>query len=102
MVNQKNIDRAMISDLENNSDILGMYSFYDTKADRYDTPFFCQNDMFANRHYRMISDKKETMINKFKREFNLVRLGYYHMEAGEFIEFPETLIEGKHLPKEEK
>lgn len=80
---------------------MGMYSFYDTKSEEYDTPFFCQSDMFAARHYRMVTDKKDTLLNTFKKDFNLVRLGYFNTITGEYTAQTEILIEGKHQTKKE-
>lgn len=91
-----------VEELSNNSDTIAMYAFYDTKAGRYDTPFFCQNDLFAGRHYKMVVEKEGTMINKFKREFDVHRIGFYHLLQGAFTETPEVIIEGKKVYKEEE
>jgi hypothetical protein len=81
-------------DLENRSELFGMYAFKDLKSQRYDTPFFCQSDLFAWRHYKIVSDG-DNMVNKFKADFNLDRLGYFNQDTGEFLPHVETLIVGK-------
>lgn len=93
-------DKHSIAALENDSDVIGIYSFYDLKAKRFDTPFFSQNNMFAMRHYKMTTEKEGTMLNRFKREFELHRIGYYHMDSGDIELYPELLLEGKLVYKE--
>lgn len=87
---------------ENNSSYLGLYSFYDIKSKRYDTPFFCQNDMFSQRHYAMVTDREGTMLNKFKTEFNLHRLGWFDQESGLYHPDPKIIIDGEKLKKPKK
>ena len=86
----------------NNSNTVGMYAFFDTKGNRYDTPFFCQNDLFASRHYKMVSEKEGTMMHTFKNEFNLERLGWFDLQTGGFEDDVETIIFGQALKDEEK
>ncbi len=93
-----NID---LTELANNSNNIGIYAFHDIKAKRFDTPFYCQNDMFAGRHYKMLIDKEGTMLNKFKTEFNVYRLGWFDSISGEFTDNRELIIEGKNLIQEE-
>lgn len=87
---------------ENASEMIGMYAFYDTKSNRYDTPFFCQNDLFAGRHYKMVVDRHDTMINTFKRDFEVHRLGFFDVFMGNFVDFHEIIIDGKKLYKEDE
>ncbi len=91
-----------LNDNVNDSNKVGMYSFYDTKAKRYDTPFFCQNDMFAGRHYKMVTDNKQTMVNKFKKDFNVDRLGWFDQVTGTFTHDKENIITGKNIVKNEQ
>lgn len=76
---------------ENSSDFIGCYSFYDKKAQRYDTPFYAQNDLFAKRHFIMARDREGTMLNKFQSEFELHRFGYFAINTGVYTALPETL-----------
>ena len=95
------MEKDALTQCQNDSDSIGMYSFYDTKSDRYDTPFFCQNDLFAGRHYKMIVDKEGTMINKFKRDFDVHRIGFFHINTGTIDMHTDVIIEGKKLYKED-
>lgn len=88
-------DEKKLNELENDSSKIGMYAFYDLKAKRFDTPFFCQNDMFAGRHYRMVVDSKDTMLNKFSDDFDVYRLGFIDYNTGLYIQKQELIIVGK-------
>ena len=90
-----------LNDLENNSNTIGMYSFYDKKAKRFDTPFYCAYDLFAGRHYKMLTYKEDTMLNTFKFDYDVHRLGFFDLESGTFLEKHEVIIQGK-FQKEEK
>ena len=86
----------------NNSSEIGMYSFYDKKAERYDTPFFCADDMFAMRHYKMVSEKDGSMIATFKEDFDVHRLGFVNVVTGTYTEKKETIVDGKMVAIQEK
>lgn len=86
---------------ENNPYILGMYSFDDEKQNKFDTPFFCQNDMMAKRHYIMVTEET-SMIARFKEDFNLVRLGCVDLESGDFTENRQVLVYGTKKETETK
>jgi len=79
---------------ENESYVLGMYSFFDIKGDRYDTPFFCANDLFAKRHYTIVTSEKGSMLNTFKNDFQLHRLGYFNLISGLLKQHPAEIIAG--------
>jgi hypothetical protein len=81
-------------DYENHSFMLGVYSFYDTEANTYDIPFYCNNDLFANRHYKTVM-QKESSMKLFEEHYELHRLGYYNKKTSKFHEFKDVLIEGK-------
>jgi hypothetical protein len=97
-----NYELTDIELFENDSHTVAMYSFFDQKSSTYDTPFFCQNDMFAGRHYVMATDKKGTMLNTFKKDFDLIRLGFFNHKTGEFTEYYEVIVSGKTQTQEEK
>lgn len=98
------IETPTLSDYENDSETIGMYAFYDLKSKRYDTPFFAQSDLFAGRHYKMVVEKPGTMINQFRDDFDLHRIGFYDLEDGTIVEFRECIITGKlaNKPQEDK
>lgn len=73
---------------------LYMYSFYDKKAKRYDTPFFCQSDLFAKRHFSLVLDKPGTLMHKYADEFTLVRLGSFDYVSAVFEYDFDTICEG--------
>lgn len=86
---------------QNDSDVLGVYAFYDEEAGRHDTPFYCQNDIFAQRHYKMVVGKEGTMINQFSESFSVKRLGYFHLITGKFTLSESVIIDPKKFVKKE-
>lgn len=59
-----------------------MYSFYDKKSDRYDTPFFTFDEVGAKRHFIMSIQKKGTLMNTFKDDYNLVYITDFCIDDG--------------------
>lgn len=76
---------------------LGCYSYYDKKAERFDTPFFTYSDLFAERHFINQVTKRDTILSHFKEDFHLERLGYVILETGKFIEDKRIILEGKQI-----
>lgn len=71
------------------------FAFYDSKSGRYDTPFYCQSDIFAKRHYKMVANDPKSIVHNFQEDFNLVRLGYFNINTGEFTSNHETVVNGE-------
>lgn len=86
-----------VQDYENNGKYLGMYSFHDDESELYDTPFFCQSDLFARRHFIVTSKKAGTMFSEFRDHFTLVRLGFLDVTTGKFIPMDETIFLGEEV-----
>lgn len=95
------MDEKQRQDYQNNPEFTTMYSFYDTKASSYGTPFFCHSDLFAGRHYKMVSEQ-EGLIKSFKKDFEVHRLGYFNIKNATFVEDLEVIIEGKNQKQETK
>lgn len=99
------MQKLNIADLDdspaNKSTFLGIYSFWDNEAKRFDTPFFCQNDLFAKRHYTMVTSKDGTMIHTFQKSFDVYRLGWFDLLTGETHEDKLLLIDGAKIKKQE-
>lgn len=81
---------------------ISMYSVYDIKGERFDTPFFCPSDLFAERHFVQQIRRGDNMISQFKDEFVLMRLAHYDNETGELtVDTKKTvIIEGKQINTE--
>ena len=71
-------------DYENDPNFIGVYSIYDTKGDRFDTPFHCMNNLFALRHYEMQITKEGSMLQKYADDFQLFRTGWFNLTTGLF------------------
>lgn len=82
----------IVAAYENSQDHQAMYAFYDTKSKSYDTPFFCKNDLFAKRHYKMITEKEGTLINNFIEDFELHRIGYFDIKDGTTVDVTSTIV----------
>lgn len=81
---------------------INIYSVYDEKADRWDTPFHSLNDIFAERHFIMLTQKKGSMLNTFKSDFILYRLGTFDLSTGQTKTFPKTrILDGKQIMRKE-
>lgn len=74
--------------------VIGMYAFWDKTSRVYDTPFFCQSDVFADRHYRIVLSR-EGLIAQFKEDFDLYKLGELDLRSGEYTAYNAVLIHGK-------
>ena len=96
------MNHAELQENFNKSEIVGMYAFYDTKSERYDTPFFCQNDLFAQRHYKMVTDRSETMLNTFQGDFDLNRLGFVNVLDGSYTEAFGAVVCGQTYKKNQE
>ena len=90
-----------LSDVETNQlmaqieSIIYAYALYDNKAKKFDTPFFCHNDFFAGRHYKMVTAPDNKYHHMFIDEFDLYRLASYDQLTGQFEEELELIITGK-------
>ncbi len=63
-------------------EIIGLYSFYDEKAERFDTPFSAQSDIFALRHFQMAINKEGSILNTYPQDFSLKRLASFNVLTG--------------------
>lgn len=79
---------------------INMYSYYDKKSQRYDTPFFSFNHLFAERSFRILADKEGTMMSKFTHDFELYQIGVFDNETGQFEYKKEFVIDGISIKKE--
>jgi len=61
-----------------------MYSFYDKKAERFDTPFFVFDQVGAERHFIMSFQKVGTLMNTFKDDYELHYIGDFTIENASF------------------
>lgn len=62
-----------------------MYSVFDKKSDRWDTPFFAFDNIAAKRHFIMMIRKEGSMINQFSTDFDLYHLGSFDVENAEVL-----------------
>ena len=82
------------------SEIIMAYAIYDNKGDRYDTPFFAFNDLFAERRFVIMSRDKNTPLGAFTKDFTLFRIGSFNVISGVLKEDKHLVIDGKQIGKE--
>jgi len=61
-----------------------MYSFYDKKAKRFDTPVFVYDEVGAKRHFIMSINREGTLMNSFKDDYELYLIGSFNINNGDF------------------
>lgn len=69
--------------------ILTMYTIFDHKGGRFDTPFFAYNDVMAERRFVMGLKDKNTVMGNFPTHFSLVKLGEFDVLTGNFMPYSE-------------
>lgn len=81
-----------------------MYSVFDKKSDRWDTPFFAFDNLAAKRHFIMMIRKEGSMINNFPTDFDLYHIGSFNVETAEMlIDLKYTiLLSGNEVVNNEK
>jgi hypothetical protein len=63
---------------------LGMYAIFDVEAQKYDTPFFCYDDVMAKRRFTMLVQDTESQLGKFKNDFECHKLGIIDCIVGSY------------------
>jgi hypothetical protein len=85
------------------SEVLKLYSVYDKKGDRYDTPFFALNDLHAERRFVAGMQDNKTVFAQFKNDFELHCVGEFNVLSGLLDQkCIETVIEGKQVAIQQK
>jgi len=76
-----------------------MYAFYDKKSDLYDTPFFAQDDLHAERHFQIVTQKQGTMLNTFITDFEVYLIGTFNKTTATITTEtkPKLIISGNQL-----
>lgn len=75
-----------------------MYSIYDKKSRRFDTPFFANDDVNAIRHFTMLVNDKKSMLSEFKDDFQVHSLLQFDIITGEIKTFnKEIIVEGNQI-----
>lgn len=76
---------------------IGMYSIVDNKSKRHDTPFFCINDIMAQRKFVMTSRDNQSVFGSFRDDFHLVKLGEFNVTTGEYTNINESILHGNQI-----
>lgn len=75
-------------------------AIYDDKGKKFDTPFWCNNELFAKRHFYLVSAKTGTMINTFLEDFSVFKIGIFNTDDGSFTPEYKLIMTGKELRKQ--
>lgn len=81
---------------------IAAYSYYDKKAERYDTPFFAHNDLWAKRAFYMAIERGDSYLSTFFKEIALYRVGSFDVVSGEITIENVLVVEGKDVIKQLK
>lgn len=73
---------------------IGIFTIYDEKAKRYDTPFFAVGDIQAERRFIQLCNTQNTLLFTFKNDFKLYSLGSYNVESGEILQEKRLIMDG--------
>lgn len=81
---------------------INMYAIYDVKSERYDTPVFMPNDIFAKRWFYKLVYDGAGQLEHFKNDFELHRILVFNVLSGkvELPDRPKCVIDGKQIGKE--
>lgn len=82
---------------------ISLYSMYDKKSERFDTPFFSIDDVNAKRKFVMAIHDNKTLISQFKNDFQLHKLGTFNVLTGKLNDLQDEVIvlEGNQIVKPE-
>lgn len=80
---------------------LGVYAIYDTKSEKYDTPFFAVSDLFAKRRYMIMAEEEKSPLRIWAKDFELHKLGNSNMDSGDLVTGKKIILEGKSIVKGE-
>lgn len=81
---------------------IGIYAIRDRKAEKFDVPFFAANDLFAERKFTLMVKDKGSIVNQWKNEFELKRLGWLNVMTGEIQVDNHIVIEGVQIDTKEE
>ena len=73
---------------------LNIYSIYDIKGERFDTPFFAHSDLFAKRRYLLMMEEERSPLAMWQGDFELHLIGRYNVRTNVLIEEKELILEG--------
>ena len=78
-----------------------MYAIYDTKSERYDTPVFMPNDVFAKRFFYKLVAEGQGQLEHFKDDFEIHQICEFNVITGEIKKLKvKSIITGKQIGKE--
>ena len=73
---------------------LSIYSIYDKKGERFDTPFFAHSDLFAKRRYLLMMEEDRSPLSMWPSDFELHLIGRYNVLNNTLIEEKSLVLEG--------
>lgn len=83
-------------------EIINMYAIFDKKAERYDTPVFMPNDIFAKRFFYKLVYDGQGQLEHFRDDFEFHKIAEFNVLDGKIKLDFNMVIEGKQIGKEIK
>jgi hypothetical protein len=74
---------------------IGIYTVYDIKQEIFEMPFFATSDLNAKRRFMIMIDEKDSVLNKWRQDYDLMKLGMYNTKTGIVVQNQKTVMEGK-------
>lgn len=68
-----------------------MFAVYDTKAEAYLLPFFCQTKGQALRSFDDAVNSQDHQFNRHAKDYTLFHLGSYDEQTGEIVPFAKAM-----------
>jgi hypothetical protein len=82
---------------------IALYTIFDKKSMRYDTPFFAHGDIHAKRHFIMLIRDNTTMVSQFRTDFELYRVGFFEVVNGDLeVGSKDLIMSGNEVTNENK
>jgi len=79
--------------------IHSVLAVFDEKAEAFAQPFFQNSDVLAVRAFTAAAQDKESLLNKFPRDYALYKLGTYDDNLGRFenLDRPQMLVSAQQV-----
>jgi len=61
---------------------MNIYAVYDSKAEAYLKPFFCQNNAVAIRSFAGAAQQEGTDFHRYAGDYTLFQIGQYDEQSG--------------------
>ena len=79
---------------------INLYAVFDRKGNRYDTPFFTSNDLFAQRIFHLRMQEDLSFLKEWPEDFILFQVGTFNVNTSLLVHDRRVIVEGRQIAKE--